>query len=73
MGKVGFGGVANFGYTYPGAASGVVANANNGNGDDVAGQSVIVSGIVPGGTYYILMQNAGYVLQEDYDKIELEA
>ena len=70
---VAFGTVANFGYTYPGTAAGVVADANNGNGNDVGGQSVIVRGPVAAGPYYILMQNSGYVLQENGDKIELEA
>lgn len=74
-GDVGFDKVANFANTYPGLASGVVANAHNGNGNDVGGQSVIVRGPIPapGGPFYILMENAGYVLQENDDKIELES
>ena len=75
MGQVGFEGVENFANTYPGQSSGVVADANNGYGNDVGGQSVIVRGPIPtpGGPYYILMENAGYVLQENDDKIELES
>lgn len=73
MSKVGFEGVANFANTYPGTASKVVADANAGYGNDVGGQSVIVNGPVPTGTYYILMETTGYVLQENGDKIELES
>lgn len=74
-GGVGFEFVANFANTYPGVASGVVADAHNGFGNDVGGQSVIVRGPItpPGGPYYILMEDAGYVLQENDDKIELES
>lgn len=73
-GGVGFEGVANFANTYPGDASGVVADAQSGYGDDVGGQSVIVRGPIPApeGPYYILMEDSGYVLQENDDKIELE-
>lgn len=74
-GGVGFENVANFANTYPGQASRVVADAQNGYGNDVGGQSVIVRGPIPtpGGPYFILMENAGYVLQENSDKIELES
>lgn len=74
-GGVGFEEVANFANTYPGTATGVVADASAGNGNDVGGQSVIVRGPIPipGGPYYILMENSGYVLQENSDKIELES
>lgn len=74
-GGVGFEEVANFANTFPGVGTGVVANASAGNGNDVGGQSVIVRGPipVPGGPYYILMENSGYVLQENDDKIELES
>jgi hypothetical protein len=74
-GGVGFENVANFANTYPGTATGVVADASAGNGNDVGGQSVIVRGPVPppGGPYYILMESSGYVLQENDDKIELES
>ena len=74
-GGVGFENVANFANTYQGTATGVVADASAGNGNDVGGQSVIVRGPVPppGGPYYILMESSGYVLQENDDKIELES
>ena len=72
-GGVGFEEVANFANTYPGVASGAVADANNGFGNDVGGQSVIVRGPVAAGPYYILMEDSGYVLQENDDKIELES
>ncbi len=74
-GGVGFENVANFANTYPGTATGVVADASAGDGNDVGGQSVIVRGPVPppGGPYYILMESSGYVLQENDDKIELES
>jgi hypothetical protein len=74
-GGVGFEAVANFANTYPGAASGTVANASNGLGNDLGGQSVIVRGPLPppGGPYFILMESTGYVLQETDDKIELES
>lgn len=72
-GGVGFENVANFANTYPGQASGVVADAHNGYGNDVGGESVIVRGPVAAGPFYILMEDAGYVLQENDDKIELES
>ena len=72
-GGVGFENVANFANTYPGLADGVVADAHNGYGNDVGGQSVIVRGPVVAGPYYILMESTGYVLQENGDKIELES
>ena len=74
-GGVGFEEVANFANTYPGTATGVVADASAGNGNDVGGQSVIVRGAIPipGGPYYILMESTGFVLQENNDKIELES
>jgi hypothetical protein len=72
-GGVGFEAVANFANTYPGLADGVVADAHNGYGNDVGGQSVIVRGPLAAGPYYILMEGSGYVLQENGDKIELES
>ena len=72
-GGVGFEFIANFANTYPGQASGVVADANNGYGNDVGGQSVIVRGPLATGPFYILMESTGYVLQENNDKIELES
>lgn len=71
-GGVGFGNVANFAYTYPGSSSGEVANAYNGFGDSVGDGDVIVLGNGNPSNYYILMENAGYVLQEDGSKIYKE-
>lgn len=77
MAYVGYTGVANQAQTTPGCASGVVADANNGYGDDVGGSGVVdtYSCLVPPAPvtyYYILMENSGYVLQEDSSKIYLE-
>lgn len=77
MAYVGYTGVANQAQTTPGCASGVVADANNGYGDDVGGAGVVdtYSCLVPPTPvtyYYILMENSGYVLQEDSSKIYLE-
>ena len=56
-----------------GSVAAVVADANNGYGNDVGGQSVIVRGPLAAGPFYILMESSGYVLQENNDKIELES
>ena len=77
MGYVGYTGVANQAQTTPGCASGVVADANNGYGDDVGGAGVVdtYSCLIPPTPvvyYYILMENSGYVLQEYSSKIYLE-
>lgn len=72
-GGVGFEHVANFANTFPGVGTGVVADASAGNGSDVGGNSVIVQGPIPAGAFYILMEDSGYVLQENDDKIELES
>lgn len=71
-GGVGFGNVVNWANTYPGSASGVVANAHNGYGLSVGDSSVIVLGNGTPSVYYILMESSGYVLQEDSSKIQLE-
>lgn len=76
MAYVGYKGVANLANTSPGTAKGTVANAYNGWGDDVGDHGVVdlygpVSPPIPEG--YILMENSGYVLQEDSSKIELES
>lgn len=78
MSYVGYGGVANQAPTTPGCASGVVADANNGYGDDTGGAGVIdtyscLVPPVPPTLYYIAMENSGYVLQEDGSKIYLES
>ena len=77
MPYVGDGSVANQANTTPGCATGVVADANNGYGDDTGGSGVVdtyscVFPPVPPTMYYILMENSGYVLQESGDKIYLE-
>jgi len=69
---VGFGNVANFAYTYPGSALGVVANAYNGYGDSIGDGDVIVRGNGGPTAYFIAMENSGYVLQESGSKIQLE-
>jgi hypothetical protein len=70
---VGTSSVANFANTYPGTALGVVANANNGYGDSVGNGEVIIGGNGVPTAYFILMENSGYVLQENSSKIQLEA
>ena len=77
MAYIGYTGVANQAQTTPGCALGVVADANNGYGDDVGGGGVVdtyscLVPPVPPETCYILMENSGYVLQEDDSKIYLE-
>jgi hypothetical protein len=77
MAYIGYTGVANQAQTTPGCALGVVADANNGYGDDVGGDGVVdtyscLVPPVPPETCYILMENSGYVLQEDDSKIYLE-
>ena len=77
MAYVGYSGVANQAPTTPGCATRVVADTNNGYGDDVGGSGVVdtYSCLVPPTPvtyYYILMENSGYVLQEDSSKIYTE-
>ena len=74
---VGYTGVANQANTTDGFADGVVAN--NDPADANFGKHVGDGGVVdlyhnggPAIKYYILMENAGYVLQEDTNKIVLE-
>lgn len=70
---VGFAGVADFANTYPGAATRVVANANDGWGDDVGGSTVICQGGVTPTDYFIELENSsGYVLMESTGGILLE-
>lgn len=75
MAYVGYTGVANLANTSPGTATGVVANAYDGWGDDVGDHGVVdlYASPVPVTKYYILMESTGYVLQEDSSKIELES
>lgn len=77
MAYVGYTGVANQAATTPGCAIRVVADANNGYGDDVGGSGVVdtyscLVPPVPPATCFILMESSGYVLQEDSSKIYLE-
>jgi hypothetical protein len=77
MAYVGYTGVANQAATTPGCAIRVVADANNGYGDDVGGSGVVdtyscLVPPVPPASCYILMEASGYVLQEDGSKIYLE-
>jgi hypothetical protein len=77
MAYVGYTGVANQAQTTPGCALSVVADANNGYGDDTGGSGVVdtyscLVPPVPPATCFILMENSGYVLQEDDSKIYLE-
>lgn len=78
MPYVGHSDVANQAQTTPGCASGVVADANNGYGNDVGGSGTVdtyscLVPPVPPETYFILMEDSGYVLQEDDSKIILES
>jgi hypothetical protein len=77
MAYVGYTGVANQAATTPGCAIRVVADANNGYGNDVGGSGVVdtyscLVPPVPPESCYILMETSGYVLQEDDSKINLE-
>lgn len=77
MSYVGYSGVANQAQTTPGCALGVVADANNDYGNDTGGSGVVdtyscVVPPVPPETCFILMEDSGYVLQEDDSKIYLE-
>jgi len=60
-----------------GCALRVVADANNGYGNDVGGSGVVdtyscVAPPTPPTTCFILMESSGYVLQEDSSKIYME-
>jgi hypothetical protein len=74
---VGWSGVANQAQTTPGCADGVTADAETGYGKDAGGSGVVdtyscLIPPVPPEVCFILMENAGYVLQQDSSKIELE-
>lgn len=78
MGKVGYGGVVDQANTSDGFASGVGAQNVIGGTDfglDVGDDGVVdMYGATPTTTFYILDEtNPGYVLQENNDKIILEA
>lgn len=77
MAYVGYSGVANQAPTTPGCAIRVVADTNNGYGNDVGGSGVVdtyscLAPPPPPTVCYILMESTGYVLQEDDSKIYLE-
>lgn len=77
MPYVGYSGVANQAQTTPGCALNVVADASNGYGQDLGGAGVVdtyscVAPPPPPVNCYILMENSGYVLQEDDSKIYME-
>ena len=76
MPHVGYTGVADQANTTDGFAGQV--NAVNavgaGIGEDVGDDGVVdLYGVAPVTTFYILMENSGYVLQESSNKIVLEA
>lgn len=73
MAGVGGSGIANFANTYPGAASSVNADANDGWGNAVGGSEVICQiGVTPT-DYYIQIENStNVILMEDSGKILLE-
>lgn len=79
MSYVGYTSVANQAQTTPGCATGVVADASSaGYGNDDGGSGVVdtyscLVPPVPPATCFILMENSGYVLQQDgTSKIQLE-
>lgn len=79
MPYVGFTGVANQVNTTDGFAEGIGAQ-NNPDATNEWGLNVGDGGVVdlyhngvPANTFYILMENSGYVLQQDDFKIVLEA
>ena len=79
MAYVGYSSVANQAQTTPGCALGVVVDASSaGYGNDDGGTGVVdtyscLVPPVPPATCFILMENAGYVLQQDgTSKIQLE-
>lgn len=71
--SVGYSGVANFANTYPGTSIRVVANANDGWGDDVGGSEVICQfGVTPTDYFIELEDDSGYVLMESTGGVLLE-
>lgn len=65
-------GVANQVQTSDGRALGVVAVAHTGYGDDVGGVGVVDLYTSPVIGAYLLLENGGFLLQEDGSKILLE-
>lgn len=77
MAYVGYSSVANQAQTTPGCALGVVADANNGYGDDTGGAGVVdtYSCVIPPPpvvNYFIILETNFYVLQEDGFKIYIQ-
>lgn len=72
MSHIGSSGVANYSPTYPGNSLRVNANANDGWGNAVGGQSVIVDGDTPISQYFMLLESGDYILLQNDDKILLE-
>jgi hypothetical protein len=76
MPHVGYTGVADQANTTDGFAgqTSAVNAVGAGIGEDVGDDGVVdLYGVAPVATFYILMENSGYVLQESSDKIVLEA
>jgi hypothetical protein len=78
MSYVGYTSVANQAQTHPGCADRVFADVSgDGYGINVGGSGVVdtyscLIPPVPPATCFILMEDSGYVLQENDDKIQLE-
>lgn len=77
MAYVGYTNVANQAQTAPGCASGVVADANDGYGDDDGGSGVVdtyscLAPPPPVTNYYIILEDNFYILQEDGYKIYIQ-
>ena len=71
--SVGGSDVADYANTYPGAALGVQANANDGWGNDVGGSEVISQfGVTPTDYFIELEASSDYILMEDSGGILLE-
>ncbi len=76
MPHVGYTGVADQANTTDGFAgqTSAVNAVGAGIGEDVGDDGVVdLYGVAPVATFYIIMENSGYVLQESSDKIVLEA
>lgn len=78
MAYIGYSNVANQAQTTPGCASGVVADANNGYGDDAGGSGVVdtyscLTPPPPSTDYFIILESGDYILQQDSFKIRTQA
>lgn len=72
MSSIGSSGVADFASTYPGTALSVNANVNDGWGNAVGGQQVILAGGIFPTPYYYLLESSDFILLEDGGQILLE-